>query len=58
VPGSADTEAEYTGRWSDDVAPQAATERNTEAVNWRIGLLAPDWQLEGDVRGRNDIAAR
>jgi hypothetical protein len=58
VPGSPDTNAEFTGQWPDgaNVAPELA--RRPAAINWRITLQGADWQVEGDARGRNEIAAR
>jgi hypothetical protein len=58
VPGSSDTEAEYTGQWPEDAVPTGSAKANEAAVNWRIALQGQDWQVEGDVQGRNDISAR
>jgi hypothetical protein len=58
VPGSSDTEAEYTGQWPEQNPPPTAQQGSAGTVNWRIALQGQDWQVEGDVHGRNDIAAR
>jgi hypothetical protein len=57
VPGSPDTDAEYTGRWP-DAAVDTGQAGHRSAVNWRIALQGQAWQVEGDLQGRSDIAAR
>jgi hypothetical protein len=56
VPGSPDTEAEFTGQWPEGAAADAGR-ASDGAVNWRIALQGQDWQVEGDALGRNDISA-
>ena len=57
VPGSSDSEAEYTGQWLAS-GPNPLPASRASAVNWRIALVAPQWQVEGDVQGRNDLSVR
>lgn len=56
VPGSADTAAEFTGQWPDVIGPEGA--RDASALQWRIALQGQDWQVEGELRARNDLSAR
>lgn len=56
VPGSPDTAAEFTGQWPDATAADAAHE--TTGLQWRLALQGQDWQVEGELRGRNDLSAR
>jgi hypothetical protein len=57
VPGSSDTEAEYTGQWPDKI-PRQPPSRDRPHGQLAHRLAGQDWQVEGDVHGRNDIAAR
>jgi hypothetical protein len=57
VPGSPDGAAEYSGRWP-DAATGARAPADPAAVNWRIALQGRDWQVEGELAGRNDLAVR
>ena len=57
VPDSPDAEAEYSGSWP--AAPGAVRmPADPAAVNWRIALVGRDWQVQGELAGRTDLAAR
>ena len=60
VPRTEDTEAEFTGQWPGEAVAGGRDPAGAHAgaLNWRIALQGQNWQVEGDLQGRNDLAAR